>query len=163
LAPITTHSLELGAVYLSERFIRADPPGSLELENLREFVDDRLSSIKKCIFKSQVGLSLSSLVGTAGTITALTAMDKKISPYDPDRINGSILRRESVKGIYDRLRRLTASERKEIPCLEEGREDIILAGTVVVIGIMETFDFNDMLVSDSGLLEGIILEGKVDG
>ena len=121
---------------------------------------DRLSSIKKYFFESRGGVSLSSLVGTAGTITALTAIDKEISPYDPDIINGSILRRESIKGIYNRLRRLAASERKEIPCLEEGREDIILAGTVVVIGIMETFDFSDMLVSDSGLLEGIILEVK---
>jgi exopolyphosphatase/guanosine-5'-triphosphate,3'-diphosphate pyrophosphatase len=150
---ITTHSLDLGAVYLTERFIHSDPPTPLELENLREFVDKRLSSLP------WVGLSFSSLLGTAGTITTLAAIDQEMSNYDPDKINKYVLTREAVKSLYNRLKSLNRVERCLTPGLERGREDIILAGTIVLLNIMETLNFNEITVSDYGLLEGIIIEG----
>ncbi|MEW6614284.1 MAG: Ppx/GppA phosphatase family protein [Thermodesulfobacteriota bacterium] len=149
---ITTHSLNLGAVYLTERFIHSDPPPHLELENLREFVAKRLSSLPLA------GLSFSSLLGTAGTITTLAAIDQEMSTYDPEKINKYTLTREAVKSIYNRLKSLNRVERCLNPGLERGREDIILAGTIVLLSIMETLNFNEITVSDYGLLEGIIID-----
>lgn len=155
---ITTHSLDLGAVYLTERFIHSDPPTPLELENLREFVDKRLS------FLPWVGLSFSSLLGTAGTITTLAAIDQEMSIYDPEKINKYVLTREAVKSIYNSLKSLNRVERCLTTGLEMGREDIILAGAVVVLNIMETLNLNEITVSDFGLLEGIIIDscGKIE-
>ncbi|MBI4618805.1 MAG: Ppx/GppA family phosphatase [Desulfobacterales bacterium] len=156
--PVTTHSLDLGAVYLTERFIHTDPPTSLELQNLREFIDKRLSSLP------WVGFSFSSLLGTAGTITTLAAIDQEMSAYDPEKINKYSLTREAVKSIYNRLKSLNRVERCSTPGLERGREDIILAGTIVLLSIMETLNSNEITVSDFGLLEGIIMDsyGKIE-
>ncbi|MFH1623728.1 MAG: Ppx/GppA phosphatase family protein [Pseudomonadota bacterium] len=157
-APAAVHSLDLGVVYLTERFVHSDPPNPLELKNLGEFVDERLSSMLKFSLEPRIAPPFS-LVGTAGTITTLAAIDQEMETYNPDRINKHVLTRESVKDIYERLNSVTLVERRSIPGLERGREDIILAGTVIVLKIMEIFSSDQMMVSDYGLLEGIIIDG----
>ncbi len=155
--PLATYSTELGSVYLTERFIQSDPPSTAEVGKLEVFINNRLSSMLRCSFEAQTGTSFSFLVGTAGTITTLAAMDQKMNVYDQGRINRYVLTRESVKIIYKRLQRIPVPERYVLPGLEKGREDIILAGTAVVVKIMEVLGFHEMIVSDYGLLEGIIL------
>ena len=154
--PVSTYSLDLGAVYLTERFIRSDPPNPQELDNTREFVDKRLSSFKESVMSSQSGISFSSLIGTAGTITTLAAMDQKMSVYDPERINRYLITRESIMNIYTMLCGMTLEERSVLPGLEKGREDIIMTGTVIVLEVMKAFQFHEMMVSDHGLLEGLL-------
>jgi exopolyphosphatase/guanosine-5'-triphosphate,3'-diphosphate pyrophosphatase len=147
-------SLPLGAVYLTERFLHHDPPSGEELELLRRSVRGALEQQRAflrpgpaCIF-----------AGTAGTITTLAAMDQKLTVYDPDRINRSMLTRSAVDGMVRLLSESTLEERRDIPGLERGREDIILAGAVVTQEIMERFGFSELLVSDWGLREGIVFD-----
>jgi exopolyphosphatase/guanosine-5'-triphosphate,3'-diphosphate pyrophosphatase len=42
--------------------------------------------------------------------------------------------------------------------LEPGREDIILAGGLVTLEMMDTFGFSQITVSDAGLLEGLFFD-----
>jgi exopolyphosphatase/guanosine-5'-triphosphate,3'-diphosphate pyrophosphatase len=147
-------SLPLGAVYLTERFLHHDPPSGEELERLRQSVrealeqeGDLLRPGPACVF-----------AGTAGTITTLAAMDQKLSVYDPDRINRSMLTRSAVDGMVRLLSKNSLKERGDIPGLEHGREDIILAGAIVTREIMERFGFSEMLVSEWGLREGIMFD-----
>ena len=79
--------------------------------------------------------------------------------YDPDRINGSTLTRDSDHGNgAAACRHCTSSERRSMTGLEPGREDIILAGAVIVQEIMERWQLPDLLVSDWGLREGIVFD-----
>ncbi|MFH2012961.1 MAG: Ppx/GppA phosphatase family protein [Pseudomonadota bacterium] len=149
---LTAHSLDLGAVYLTESFLYSDPPTPMELENLKEFVDKKLSSLP------WTGLSFSSLLGTAGTITTLAAIDQELTNYDSEKINKYILTREAVEIIHNRLKSISRGKVGLIPGLERGREDIILAGTIVLLTIMNAFNFKEIKVSDHGLLEGIIID-----
>jgi exopolyphosphatase/guanosine-5'-triphosphate,3'-diphosphate pyrophosphatase len=50
-------------------------------------------------------------------------------------------------------------ERAGIPGLEKGREDLILAGSTILLNLLEVFRRSALEVIDSGLLEGILLEG----
>ena len=147
-------SLPLGAVYLTERFILHDPPSGEELERLRRSVREALEQQSvllrpgpACVF-----------VGTAGTITTLAAMDRKLAVYDPDQINRSMLTRSTIEGMVRMLSESTLKERRDLPGLERGREDIILAGAIVTQEIMERFGFTTILVSDWGLREGIVFD-----
>jgi exopolyphosphatase/guanosine-5'-triphosphate,3'-diphosphate pyrophosphatase len=97
------------------------------------------------------------LVGTAGTITTLAALDQDIASYDPAKINNYTLTLGAVKGMYERLSRLKFAEREEILTLEKGREDLIIPGSAIVLSVMDSFGFDTMKVSDAGLLEGLIL------
>ncbi len=149
-----TVSLPLGAVYLTDRYIKSDPPVPTEMALLRRAVKDILGQHKD-IMQPGPGKAF---IGTAGTITTLAAMDLRLSEYDPRKINGHTLSRETVDEIVRTLAASTLKERRSIPGLEKGREDIILAGAVATQEIMERSGFTSMLVSDWGLREGIVLD-----
>lgn len=147
-------SLPLGAVYLTERFLRKDPPSAEEIEQVRQSIRNEL---RRQVRIEDVSAG-AALIGTAGTVTTLAAMDLRLSNYDPERINGAILSRESIGRIIDRLAGAAVKDRLGLPGLEPGREDIILAGALICMEIMALFRFSGMQVSDWGLREGIILD-----
>jgi exopolyphosphatase/guanosine-5'-triphosphate,3'-diphosphate pyrophosphatase len=71
------------------------------------------------------------------------------------------VRRGERKELLEAIALLSGStlkERKRIPGIEPGREDIILAGAMVAKEIMERYGYAKMVVSDRGLREGIIMD-----
>jgi exopolyphosphatase/guanosine-5'-triphosphate,3'-diphosphate pyrophosphatase len=147
-------SLALGAVYLTERFIEHDPPSRKELEMIRRTVRVELGIHDKILGRDPAGV----FVGTAGTVTTLAAMKQELTEYDPEKINRFILTRAAIDDIVTVLSRSMLKERKNIPGLESGREDIILAGAIVAQEIMERYGHSMMVVSDWGLREGVIID-----
>jgi exopolyphosphatase/guanosine-5'-triphosphate,3'-diphosphate pyrophosphatase len=147
-------SLPLGAVYLSERFIRHDPPDGRDLELMRSAIR---SSLEKMMGGTRPARG-SIFTGTAGTITTLASMVQGLETYDPKKINGTVLERKSIDNIVNTLGRMTLEERISIRGLDPGREDIILAGAVVTQEIMNYFGYSSLIVSDWGLREGIVLD-----
>jgi exopolyphosphatase/guanosine-5'-triphosphate,3'-diphosphate pyrophosphatase len=152
IEPAFEASLSLGAVYLTERFLRHDPPLTGELDLLRREI--------RSILRSSLPPSLhaAGLVGTAGTITTLASMAQQLTHYDPARINGARLSRDRIGETVESLSRSSLGERRKLPGLEPGREDIILAGAMVLQEIMDLGNFHDLLVSDWGLREGIVID-----
>ena len=148
---------DLGVVHLSERYITKDPVDEEELKALEKAIADKIKNVKDEINSSFLIPHSALLIGTAGTVTTLAALDLNLYPYDPKKINGYILKFENVKKLLDRLKKMPLKERRNIPALEKGREDLIIPGAVIVIKTMEIFGFDSMVVSDYGLREGIIL------
>jgi exopolyphosphatase/guanosine-5'-triphosphate,3'-diphosphate pyrophosphatase len=147
-------SLPLGAVYLTERFIKHDPPSLDEITLLRRAIKESLEEHSAGITPDPDAV----FVGTAGTITTLAAMDQRLAQYDPDAINRYTMNRTVINEIVEKLCTSTLAQRRSFPGLERGREDIILAGAVVTQEIMKRFGFQTMIVSDWGLREGIVLD-----
>ena len=150
----TEASLPLGAVYLTERFIHHDPPTTEELGNIRKTVREELRRHQALIDRDPPA----ALAGTAGTITTLAAMDQEMTEYEPGRINGYVLARVSLDKLIAKLATSTLAGRRAMKGLEPGREDIVLAGAIVAQEIMEQCRASEMLVSDWGLREGIVLD-----
>lgn len=153
-------SYHLGAVYLTERCIVHDPPHAAELERIRSEVRTELDAWERerllplGIKAGDAGL----LAGTAGTVTTLAAMDLRLTTYDQGRINGHRLNRASLDRIVDDLGRRSVTERRNLPGLERGREDIILAGAIIAQELMDRCRADAMLVSDWGLREGLLFD-----
>jgi exopolyphosphatase/guanosine-5'-triphosphate,3'-diphosphate pyrophosphatase len=147
-------SLPLGAVFLTDRFIKHDPPSAEELDRLRHAVREELDAAAGRF--QPAGNSI--CIGTAGTITTLAAIDQGLAHYDPAKINRSVLTREFFDTVVQKLGASVLEERKKIRGLEAGREDIILAGSIIAQEIMHRFDFHSLVVSDWGLREGIIID-----
>lgn len=149
--PADKLSLPIGVVGLTERFLLSDPPTSKELDSLlnycRIFLKENLP---------QNGI-IKNLIGTAGTVTTLAAMDQKLTEYDPDRINGAVLTRDRLGLIAGEILSIPFSRRAKLPGLEPGRADIIGAGILLVIEILDHFSLDSLRVSDAGLLEGLVL------
>lgn len=147
-------SLPLGAVYLTERFIRNDPPSAAERELLSQAVRNELNKYAELLQPDRTSF----FVGTAGTVTTLAAIDLGLAMYDPLKINRHNMNRDSIDRIVHELGLRTISERSSLAGLDPGREDIILAGAMIVQEIMEKFGYGDLLVSDWGLREGIVMD-----
>ncbi len=152
-------SLPLGAVYLAERYVTSDPPALGEIAALRQAIRMELDRAEKGrqALPQGAGNRPEKLIGTAGTITTLAAMDQGMA-YDPGRINGSTLTKSAIDRIVQTLMRSPLSERRTLAGLEPGREDIILPGAIITQEIMERYAYREMLVSDGGLREGIVAD-----
>jgi exopolyphosphatase/guanosine-5'-triphosphate,3'-diphosphate pyrophosphatase len=151
--PVESLSLPVGVVHLTEAFLQEDPPGSEACTKLRRHVCHLL---KRLWFPENCQDTL--WVGTAGSVTTLASMCLRLDEYDPDRINGTVLARAWLVELCDGLAEMSITERSKLPGLEPGREDIILAGALVTLALMDTFGFSECTVSDAGLLEGLFLE-----
>jgi exopolyphosphatase/guanosine-5'-triphosphate,3'-diphosphate pyrophosphatase len=149
-----TVSLPLGAVYLTERFIRTDPPAVQALNGMRDAVREELFRSIKLIQPASAGL----FIGTAGTISTLAAIVQGLETYDAARIDRTVLDREAVDDIVRTLGSMTVRERTSVRGLEPGREDIILAGAVIAQEIMRWSRHTSLLVIEWGLREGIVLD-----
>jgi len=102
------------------------------------------------------------LVGTAGTATTLAAISLKMAEYDYRKVNNCLLERQEIQRIYDQLLPLSPDQRLGIAGLEKGREDLILAGTLITLLTLQRFGLDIMKVSDFGLLEGLIVSDLFD-
>jgi len=98
------------------------------------------------------------LVGVGGTCTTLAAIALELSPYDPDKVQGSKVRRDKVEEIYQRLSQMPVQQRLAVPGLYPGREDIIVPGIQLLRAVLDYFRCPVLTVSDQDLLYGLIYD-----
>ena len=147
-------STGLGVVKLTEQYLVSDPPTVDERRRLEEFVGTRIDRLRREL----PGLEAAQLVGTAGTVTTLAAVDLALVTYDRQKVRGHCLSLARVRELLDRLAALALRERRGIPGLEPGRADIIIAGAAILAVSMERLGYHELRVSNDGLREGILLD-----
>jgi len=147
-------STGLGVVKLTEQYLVSDPPTVDERRRLEEFVGTRIDRLRREL----PGLEAAQLVGTAGTVTTLAAVDLALVTYDRQKVRGHCLSLARVRELLDRLAALALRERRQVPGLEPGRADIILAGAAILAVSMERLGYDELRVSDEGLREGILID-----
>ena len=149
---VEVKSVPLGAVGLTERFVRSDPPLNTELADLESFIDIAMKNTL-----SPVLMEAKNLVGVGGTVTTLAALDLGLITYDPHRVDGHIMHSRRIHRMMDPIQGLSLSERKKIMEMDPGRADIIIAGAYLLRAIMSMGAFKSILVSDRGLRFGIAI------
>jgi exopolyphosphatase/guanosine-5'-triphosphate,3'-diphosphate pyrophosphatase len=154
-------SVATGVVKLVDRHLRSDPPSRDDLDSLSKAVS--AASEKIFGFLGPLLPKDAECIGTAGTPTTLAAIDLGLELYDRERVSGHSISMDRLKEICMQLAGMNALQRRGVKGLEPGREDLIIAGTALTIGVMEMFEFRRMLVSDAGLLEGLLLAASEGG
>jgi exopolyphosphatase/guanosine-5'-triphosphate,3'-diphosphate pyrophosphatase len=96
-------------------------------------------------------------VGTAGTATTLAAISMQMADYDYRKVNNYCLSLKEIESIFTKLLPMTPAERLMVTGMEKGREDLIIAGTLLTIKTLACFSSTMLKVSDFGLLEGALL------
>lgn len=154
-----TVSLRLGVVPLAERFpfpARVDGEGWVALlGEVRGRLERELPGVL-------VGARPAHLIGTAGTVTTLAALDLGLAAYDARRVQGHLLGRAAIERQLARLGALSVAGRAALPCLEPGRADLIIPGTAIVLATLDVVGADVVVVSDYGLREGV-LAAAADG
>lgn len=153
---MAVRSLPLGAMLLTRRFLSSDPPQEGETRRLVEHVDGVLQDH----FPPDAARhGTAGIVGTGGTVTTLAAMIHGIPAGEigPEGMNGLGLKREEIEEVLGRLGHRTSEQRLSLPGLDRGRADVILAGTLTVLRILNHFGASGMTVSLFDLLEGLLI------
>lgn len=157
-APDAAISVQMGSVRLTERFVRHDPPTAEEVDAMRTFVRDRLDEVAHAV---PVG-DARTLVAVAGTSTTVQAIALGLPHHDPEAIHRTRLARDAAERVLRQLAEMTTAERAALPVMAPGRADVIVAGTVILVEVMGRFAFEDALVSETDILDGLALEMLAD-
>lgn len=153
---LDSHSFDMGCVRFTERFLHKDPPFQEQLQECRAAVENMLDSKK---FKPKRNVQA---VGVAGTLTSLAAIDLQIDEYDPEHMNGHLIVSEKLRKGIEIFSMHTNEQLLELsPKVLKGREDIFLAGLLILEGFLNYFDLDEIRVSTGGIRHGaLLLEAK---
>ncbi len=147
-------SLDMGCVRLTEKFIEHDPPQPEELSAAisvaQAYLDDVVLAIPSA-------LGARRLVGLAGTITTVAAVEIGLAEWDRDRIHHFVLTRAAIEDVFRTLATESLADRKHNPGLDPERADVIVGGLCVLVAIVRTMGFDEVLVSEADILDGLIL------
>jgi len=144
-------SIDMGSVRFSERYLKSDPPTADELETLRD-------EVKSLLKTKNFNLKDYRLVGVAGTVTSIAAIELGLEEYDASLINGYLLKKKSVKNFIYEFSRINSDkiEQKYAPFLT-GRGDVITGGLIILQEFMDHFKFDELIVSTGGIRHGILI------
>jgi exopolyphosphatase / guanosine-5'-triphosphate,3'-diphosphate pyrophosphatase len=145
-------SLDLGCVRLTERFLHSDPPSGAEL-------DECAVAVRSLLAERVPGdVRPETVIGVAGTVTSLAALDLRLEAYDAERVHGHRFTRESVATRLERLASLPVAKRREVPSLEPERAPVIVAGAVILHEVLVHFGLDELEASERDILDGAALE-----
>jgi exopolyphosphatase / guanosine-5'-triphosphate,3'-diphosphate pyrophosphatase len=145
-------SIDVGCVRLTEKFLEHDPPRPEELTACISFTDAYLDDVVREI---PAVAGARTLVGVAGTVTTVAAVEIGLLTYDRDRIHHFTLTRDAAEDVFRTLATEPRDQRIHNPGLEEARADVIVGGCCVLVAILRRFGFDEMLVSESDILDGL--------
>lgn len=153
------HSMQVGAVRVTERHLRTDPPTDDQVMAAMAMVDDALDAAAAALLAqdaSAVPGEVATVVGVAGTITTLAALHVDAdSPDDPD-LHGVVIPAPDLAMWSERLLAMTTAERRAIRAMPAGRADVIAGGAVVAARVMARTGAQQLIVSVADILDGLV-------
>lgn len=161
-APVAV-SMDVGCVRVTERFLTSDPPAPAELRAGRDAVSALLAGAAGQLDElatrngSERVAAARRLVGLAGTVSTAAVLDAGAETYSRDAVHHRVLRRDGVHAQLERLAAMDHASRLRVPGLEPERADVIVGGLLVLVTVMEHFGFDELLVSEADILDGIVI------
>ena len=151
-----TISLPLGAVRLTQEFVRSDVPGKDEVRRLRQFIDRELRRARRRIHPDGVRL----VIGTSGTAAALSDAGRAWSKRRGGKGSGAkdLIPTGTVRRLTSKLTKMKMGERSAVPGIGPKRSEIIVAGAHVFAEILEGFGLPGFRYSPMGLRDGILAQ-----
>jgi exopolyphosphatase/guanosine-5'-triphosphate,3'-diphosphate pyrophosphatase len=150
-------SLPLGVLTLSQARPLGDPPRPEKVAALQEELAARLGSFYQDAIRPHLD-GAPQLVGTAGAVTTLAALQLKLLTYDPNKINNLVLTRNQVAALTELLAGLPEAARANLPGIEPAKAGVMVAGALIVLTILTVCRQDSLVVIDAGLLEGVLHE-----
>lgn len=153
---LAARSVDVGCVRMTERHlvvegVVTDPPTEAQVAAVRADIEAALDLAAEAVPLAEAR----TLVGLAGSVTTVAAIALGLDEYDRPAIHHSRISYEAVREISERMLKLTHAERAAIPVMHPGRVDVIGAGALVLLAIMERIGASEVVVSEHDILDGI--------
>lgn len=148
-----TMSVDVGCVRLTEAWLQSDPPAPEELSQALSVVQAYLDDVDRDL---PAAGQAQTLIGTAGTVTTVAAVEIGLAEYDPEVLHHFRLTRAAAEDVFRTLATEAAADRRHNPGLEAGRVDVIVGGAAVLVAVMRHWGFEELIVSEADILDGLI-------
>ena len=150
---IYQNSFDIGVVSLSERFISSLPSSDEMITNAEEYIDKIFIHLSE-----QIPVNVET-IAVAGTPTTLSCIKQGITTFDEKLVDNSSITSSELKNMIRVLKNFSKEDvLKKYGKVVEGREDILLAGTLILYGIMQKIKLNKVIVSSKGLRYGAVVD-----
>jgi exopolyphosphatase/guanosine-5'-triphosphate,3'-diphosphate pyrophosphatase len=146
-------SVDVGCVRLTEAYLHSDPPAPEELSQAISVVGLHLADVDRLL---PAAAAAQTLIGVAGTVTTVAAVELGLPEYDAEAIHHFRLTHAAAEDVFRTLATEPAEARRHNPGLEPARVDVIVGGAAVLVSVMRHFGFDEMLVSEADILDGLI-------
>ncbi|MGQ0615565.1 MAG: Ppx/GppA phosphatase family protein [Acidimicrobiia bacterium] len=146
-------STDMGCVRFTEQFFDHDPPQPEELSACLSVASAHLDDVIRDL--PDAG-SAATFVGLAGTVSTVAAVEMGLAAYDRDRVHHFRLTRAAAEDVFRTLATEARADRIHNPGLEEARADVIVGGCCILVAIFRKFGFDECLVSEADLLDGLV-------
>jgi exopolyphosphatase/guanosine-5'-triphosphate,3'-diphosphate pyrophosphatase len=151
--PVAQRSIDVGCVRVTEQFLDSDPPLPEELSNALSVVRDHLADVERAMPELH---EAKTLIGLAGTVSAVAAIEQGLSTYERDKIHHFRLSRAAAEDVFRTLALESTAQRRQNPGLEPERAGVIVGGLIVLVAILRAFDRDELLVSEADILDGLV-------
>jgi exopolyphosphatase/guanosine-5'-triphosphate,3'-diphosphate pyrophosphatase len=146
-------SVDVGCVRLTEAWLHSDPPEPEELSQAISVVQAYLEDVDRDLPAAGAARTL---IGTAGTVTTVAAVEIGLAEYDPEVLHHFRLTRAAAEDVFRTLATEPAADRRHNPGLEPARVDVIVGGAAVLVAVMRHWGFDEMIVSEADILDGLV-------
>ncbi|HEY2332398.1 MAG TPA: Ppx/GppA phosphatase family protein [Acidimicrobiales bacterium] len=143
-------SVDTGSVRLTEQWLHSDPPTAEELSMAVSVVRAHLEDVTR---ELPAARSARTVVGVAGTVTQIAALE--LGGYDRAKVHHFHLSRAAAEDVFRTVATEPLARRLHNPGLHPDRADVIVGGCCVLVGVMRHLDLDEILVSETDILEGI--------
>ncbi|MFJ3975130.1 exopolyphosphatase [Streptomyces sp. NPDC090021] len=149
-------SVDVGCVRMTERHlvvdgVVTDPPAEKQIAAVRADIEAALDLAAETVPLTEAR----TLVGLAGSVTTIAGIALGLPEYRSSEIHHSRISYEQVRAITERMLTATHDERAAIPVMHPGRVDVIGAGALVLLAVMERIGASEVVVSEHDILDGI--------
>ncbi|MFF3325423.1 exopolyphosphatase [Streptomyces sp. NPDC002889] len=144
-------SVDIGCVRMTERHALGDPVTPEQIAAVRADVEAALDVVERTV----PILEAHTLVGLAGSVTTVAGIALGLEEYDSAAIHHSRISYEQVEEVTAMLLNSTHDERAGIGVMHPGRVDVIAAGALVLLTIMQRTGAREVVVSEHDILDGI--------
>lgn len=152
--PEQTMSIQVGCVRMTEKWIHTDPPAP---EELHAVVNVTTQFLEDVVREHPEMRDAKMMVGLAGTVSTVAAVEIGLPEYDRDRIHHFELTRAAAEDVFRTLATEARADRIHNPGLEEARADVIVGGAAVLCAVMRFFHAPSLVVSEADILDGLAL------
>lgn len=152
-------SKPLGAVRLTEVFLKSDPPSAVELNRMSESIEEKLAMPARQIGKGP----FDRVIATSATAAAIVCAINRVARSrreDADRLKAST---SKIRKFYKQVGQLDLGGRRKVQGIGPRRAELIVAGAAVFIKVLEQFQQPALHYSAAGVRDGIIADLEAGG
>lgn len=151
--PVGVHSLDIGCVRITEQLLHSDPP---EPEELSGVVTVARAHMEDLVRELPVVKQADRMIGVAGTITTVAAVEMGLATYDRSRTHGFVLSRAAAEDVFRTLATESSADRAHNPGLPADRVATIVGGAAILVSVLRFLDLQELVVSETDILDGVV-------